>query len=141
MSEPSRISIQYPHGVTDGDTLVTRVGANLYRLELDSIPELIAKTEDEIPHLPRFGDTIEARTLEPGKIEYVAVAERANLRRYDWFVSGKVADSLGLKAIFAKVEAAGGHWEQALRGIVKVALPADSSYDPSEEMDSLLRDA
>ncbi len=138
MSEQLSVSIEYPHGVTDNAALVTPLGADRYRLDLDPIWSMMTDTNEQLRELPNFGDTIEAAVLTPGALKFLKVVVRAKLRRLELFVPPEVAESAGLRVILAKVEAMGGHWELVFNAILIVCVPDASPYDPTEDIERIV---
>jgi hypothetical protein len=85
------------------------------------------------------GDVIEARRIPDGTHPFVRVAEWAPMRHYSWIVSQGWVESPTRDVYVAKVEGAGGRWEQAFGGVLHVHVPRESSFDPETELDQCLK--
>ena len=133
MTEPIEAIIKFPDGVTDDSALVTHLGGNRYRLELEPAAFFLDNERDE-SGLPRYGDTIEAVRTRSGSLKFRKVIERSGLRRFTYAVSRDFVDSEAFPKMLEKVELHDGHWEQVFGGLLLIYLPEDCGYDPGEDL-------
>lgn len=85
------------------------------------------------------GDVIEAAPLADGTHRFIRVLERAPLRHYSWVLPRGWSDSPVRDVYLARVEAAGGTWEQLFGGVLFVHIPVESSFDAEAELDRYLK--
>lgn len=112
-----------------GEILVSPMGGDRYRVEVDTIIRILLDRPRDYVHLPRWGDVVEAREIGSGKVQFVRVVERARMRRFAWFVSQALIDSPGLDRVLSKVMGLGGYWERVFGGLLIVYLPRGCDYD------------
>ena len=84
------------------------------------------------------GDIVEVDRLPDGTYQFLRVIDRAPMRHYAWVVPEGWHDSPDRDAYVAKVEAAGGRWEQTFGGLLRVHVPLDSAFDAEAELDRYL---
>ena len=80
------------------------------------------------------GDVIETELLADGTHRFLRVVAQAPMRHYSWMVPRGWHDSPRRDAYIAKVEGAGGHWEQFMGGLLYVHLPLESPFDAEGEL-------
>ncbi|MEE9391854.1 MAG: hypothetical protein V3W41_05035 [Planctomycetota bacterium] len=137
MNDQVKLSIEYPNGVTDNAVLATRVGENLYRLDLDPLSSMMAESDEELELLPNFGDTIAVERVAPDLFRFIRVAERASLERHEFLAP----DTQELEAILSRVVEEGGHWERVFGGLLVVCVPKSSDYDFGGAVERMSSDA
>jgi len=126
--EPIEMTIQWNDATQEG-ILVTPLGDNRYRVEVDVIScMLLDRPRDYVP-LPRWGDVVEAREIGPGRVQFVRVVERARMRRFQWVISRALIESPELDRVLSKIMDLGGNWERVFGGVVIVYLPRGCDYD------------
>jgi len=99
---------------------LTPVGEHLYRL--DGVP-LFAKSAV-------FGDVIEARPGEGGRLQFVRVAEPGGWRTFDYMLPAHKLDGEWVQSLLAELLARGGHWERVFGGLLFVCVPPGVDLDP-----------
>jgi hypothetical protein len=143
MPEPIDVSIEYLPEWVDDDALVTPLGNDRYRLELQPMSHLTLDLQrNRLRRLPRaaqrkrmpsYGDIIEAREIGPGALRFVQVVERARFKRFDFFGSRGDANS-PFSRMIDTVGELGGHWECTFGSCWLIFLPEDCAYDPKEAL-------
>lgn len=135
--EDSVYTIIYPNGCTDNSAYVKPLGNDRYQLLQDPLSSMFAESEDELETLPKFMDVIFAEKVGEKKIRYIKVSESSEFNIFDYIITERMSEHSGLKDVLEKVENEGGQSERVLGGILKIFLPLDSVYDPSEDLDKL----
>ncbi len=83
-----------------------------------------------------YGDIFEAD--ERGdELVLRRVVKRANRRNYSYLLSESACESRQLADFLCAVETLGGFWEHFAVGLLLVSMPADSTYDPTAEVNAL----
>jgi hypothetical protein len=141
VSEPIDVSIGYLPGWIDENALVSPLGDDLYRLELQPMwswqidlqrgRDLLRPRAGERRRLPDYGDVIEACEIAPGLLRFVRVVERARLRRYSFF-GWKRGPDTPFERMLDRVAEQGGHWECVFTSFWTIYLPRDSDFDPKQ---------
>jgi hypothetical protein len=142
MSERIEVSIDYLPGWVDENALVTPLGDDLYRVELQPMwsckidlqgsgRDALRPRAAERRRLPECGDVIEAREIAPGFLRFVSVVERARLRRSSFFRSNAGPGS-SFERMLDRVIELGGRWECVFASCWTVYLPRDSAFDPAQ---------
>jgi hypothetical protein len=129
--------------MADSTTIQLRFDAMRYE-SVDVVP--LPARQFRLEHTPLLssepvytGDVIEAEHLPDGIHQFLRVVERAPMRHYAWVVPRGWHDSPDRAAYVAKVENAGGRWEQVFGGVLRVHIPSESAFDPEAELDRHLR--
>lgn len=143
MPDPIDVSIEYLPEWVDDEALVTPLGNDRYRLELQPMSDLTVDLQrnrirrfpraGQRKRMPSYGDIIEAREITPGALRFVRVVERARFKRFDFFGARGDANSSFSKMI-ATVTELGGHWECTFGSCWMIFLPEDCAYDPKEAL-------
>ena len=127
--EPAEITLEFASGTSE--LLVTELGANRYRLEVDPFWGYIAvESSRELASLPRYGDEFEALPIGQRGRRFVKVVKRSGLKRFQFLVDEMTARSPELEVVIAEVEDLKGYWERIFGGIVIMYVPRKSKYDP-----------
>ena len=139
MHEPVAVSIEYLAEWVDDEALVTPLGEDLYRLELDPMPKITMSLRNgrvrrypragDRKRIPRYADVFEAGEIGPQALRFVRVVERARLKRITCMVSTQVSETQ-LKEVLDTVTVLGGHWERVFGGFLTVYLLEGCTYDP-----------
>ena len=83
-----------------------------------------------------YGDIFEAD--ERGdELVLRRVVKRDNRRNYSYLLSESACESRELTDLLCAVETIGGFWERFGIGLLLVSMPADSTYDPTAEVNAL----
>ncbi len=83
-----------------------------------------------------YGDIFEAD--ERGEeLVLRCVVKRANRRNYSYLLSERTCESRQLADLLCTVETLGGFWERFGGGLLLVSMAADSTYDPTAEVNAL----
>jgi len=109
---PCKVRMAF-HCGTEG-LLVTPMGANLYRMEKDSVLRL-GKVS--------YHDIIEAEPQTDGTLRFLRVRTRSGLKTVCWVLSRTAAESPALFPLLDKVIAVGGYWERIFGGVLLLHLP------------------
>lgn len=102
---------------------------------------MFIEDEEQLQHMPHYGDIIEAEVLKPNTLKFVRVIKRANLKRYEMLISQKMAESAKQKEILSKVELEDGYWERLFGGMLTIFVPETSAFDPTEAISCFHEDA
>lgn len=127
------VDLQWDDEAMDRGFLVTPLGNDRYRVEVDPMGCMIADEPRELRKLPLYGDVIEAKAAGPNTLRFVKVVERSRLRRREYILSQAHIDSPELERVLAKVMGLGGYWERVFGGVLIVYLPKSSTYDMWED--------
>ena len=101
---------------SSGGLLVTRVGANLYRLE-----------ESSLFHEAVYHDIIEAERQDDGSLRVVGVVKHSALVTASWIVPRGFIEDPSVAGLLSKVVGIGGNWELTFGGFLAVFLPQDEA--------------
>ena len=125
MDEILQIDVNFEEeGVRANNMCLTQIGPNLYRLE--ETPVFIESVS--------YKDVIEADKQPDGSLLFCQVVQKSDLRTYDLILSKEIVASEELAIILDKVTALGGHWERIFGGCLFIYLPANTDYDPVDEI-------
>jgi hypothetical protein len=113
--EPREVRLLYEGGDSES-ALVTRLGANRYRLE-----------ENLLLGEATYHDVLEADAQADGTLRYLRVAEPSGLKTESWILSKALIESPQLTKLLGRVDAAGGRWERVFGGVLFVSVPPTSA--------------
>ncbi|HKO21936.1 MAG TPA: hypothetical protein VJX91_04720 [Candidatus Eisenbacteria bacterium] len=124
------VILEWSEGSWSHEVVLTSLGENRFRLE-ESIFGLEFEdiSREERKRRPRVKDVIEAQMLEPGRLRFIRVIERARMKAKSWIIGDAIIDSPHFEHALQKVMDLGGAWERVFGGYLTVYLPRDSDYD------------
>lgn len=125
MNEPSEMET-LDFGSCSGTVSVTHIEGNRYRI----CGAEIAFINEEYG----VGDIIEAFRTDSDKLLVVNRIECGNFRKFEYCLAPGWADRPEMIEVLDRILAMGGEWEGIFGGVLLVALPPETSYDPSEDI-------
>ena len=117
------------NGKTAYDALVSRVGPDLYRLDEELGLVLAADSDDDVPHLPRYGDTINTYSRDDGVLVFKSIHAKGPYQHFEFTLSKGAAQSSALSAFLQEITALGGHWQHIMGGLLFISIPDSSPID------------
>ena len=113
--ESREVRLLYEGGDSES-ALVTRLGANRYRLE-----------ENLLLGEATYHDILEAEAQADGALRYLRVVEPSGLKTESWILPPTLIESPYLTKLLERVDAAGGRWERIYGGVLFVSVPPISA--------------
>jgi hypothetical protein len=114
--------VEFPDENLSVSVPVTRVGADLYRL--DAVPVFVEGAG--------FRDVVEAESVGERRLRVRRVVERSGWRTFDFILPPSKIDAESGQALLRRFEELGGHWERVLGGLLFVCIPPGLDLDPTE---------
>lgn len=85
------------------------------------------------------GDVVEAHRNSDNELAVIQLVEPGNFRSFQFILPLGWAEKPEMVNVLNHILAVGGEWEGFFGGILLVALPPDTSYDPSDEIANAYR--
>src|SRR5689334_19637680 len=106
--EMIEVTIDWNDEDSDSGIMLTPLGENRYRLEESIVGQCVDSRREERRRRPRVKDVFEAQLLEPGRLRFIGVVERARMKAKSWIIGQREIDSPHLERALQKVLDLGG---------------------------------